>query len=409
MNNRKKIVIAIAVVATLIASIIVIRYPSPLGSIIVPDDYPSIQAAADHAFTGQTIFVRSGVYTEQNIVINKPLSLVGENPNNTILIGINTYRYNPPYVVQISADNVKISGFTIKSGDLGGIRVETIGSATQPNGVVITGNIVANNDGDGISTYGGINLIISNNYISNNGQFGLYDTSSYSSISQNAIIGNSGGVIVDSCNNVTIDNNLILNNGNGIALRWNGNFSVNSNNVTNNSGYGIEFGEGCNNSTVYSNNIDGNAVGINLLNFAITKSMVNNSDIIGIGTNDKVYQNNIDNLQNAFVQTAFPYGNITTAYEAIGNGTDVLSWDNDSVGNYWSDYTGNGTYVIDKNNIDHHPLTQPVNVLFNVPTLTPLVTGISLTIPLLLLVIAIVVGLVTLLLFRKHRKTAPAP
>jgi pectin methylesterase-like acyl-CoA thioesterase len=150
MNNRKKIIIAIIAVAILIASIIVIRFPSTLGSIVVPDDYSSIQNAVDHAFTGQTVFVRNGVFTEQYITINKPLSLIGENPNKTILVGTNNNKYSPPYVIQIFADNVKVSGFTITNGYLGGIRVETIGSIKQPSGVVITGNNIVNNTG-GIS------------------------------------------------------------------------------------------------------------------------------------------------------------------------------------------------------------------------------------------------------------------
>jgi hypothetical protein len=33
-------------------------------TITVPEDFPTIQTAVDHAFAGQTIFVRNGVYTE---------------------------------------------------------------------------------------------------------------------------------------------------------------------------------------------------------------------------------------------------------------------------------------------------------------------------------------------------------
>ena len=107
----------------------------------------------------------------------------------------------------------------------------------------------------------------------------------------------------------------------------------------------------------------------------------------------------MENSKNALVETAFSYGN-------FGNGTDIVSWDNGAVGNYWSDYYGNGTYVIDQNNIDHHPLTQQVDVSVKAPTLTPLPTGISITAPLLLLIIVIVVGIVSLLLFRRHQKSA---
>lgn len=66
MNNRKKLIIALIVVTILIASIIVIRFPAPLGAIIVPDDYSSIQTAVDHALAGQKIYVKNGIYTEES-------------------------------------------------------------------------------------------------------------------------------------------------------------------------------------------------------------------------------------------------------------------------------------------------------------------------------------------------------
>ena len=158
MENRKKVIIVITVAILLVASIyVIVRSPAPLGSIIVPDDYSSIQTAIDHAFAGQTIFVRNGVYQEQHITIDKRISLIGENSNSTILEGINNVKYPPPYVIQISANNVLVSGFTITNGFLGGIRVETLGSVNQPTGCTITGNNIMNNS-DGISTYGGEHL-----------------------------------------------------------------------------------------------------------------------------------------------------------------------------------------------------------------------------------------------------------
>ena len=409
MDNHKKLIIASIVVTILIASIIIVRLPAPLGSIIVPDDYSSIQSAVDHALAGQTIYVRNGIYTEQYITIDKPLSLIGDNPNSTILVGINNVKYSPPYVIQISADNVKVSGFTITNGSLGGIRVETLGSDKQPSGCIITGNNLLDN-AIGVSTYDGKDLTISNNQISNNTQYGIYVSTSNSDIFENSITGSGWfGILVDSCNDVSIDHNIIARNGNlqnngeqgGICLRWYGNFNVYANNITNNHGDGIQFSEGCSNSIVHDNNIEMNSVGVDLFNFAIS----NNSGNIGIGLDNQVYRNNLDNHENAFIQTTFAYGNISNIYYAIGNGTDVVSWDNGAVGNYWSDYNGNGIYVIDQNNVDHHPLTKQVDISFKTPTVMPLPTGISITAPLILLVMAIVFGIASLLLYKRHRKT----
>jgi len=373
MGNRKKWIIAVTVITILIASITVIRFPSTIGSIVVPDDYSSIQTAVDHAFTGQTIFVRNGIYTEQYVTINKPLSLIGENPENTILVGINNIKYPPPYVIQISADNVKVSGFTITNGDQSGIRVETIGSIKQPSGVVITGNNIVNNTG-GISDYDGDHLIIANNKISNNSQYGIQLYSSQSIVSGNLISDNGWEGLVVGTSNVTVTQNIIANNGfqeanvnrGGLCLIAGNNYEIYSNNISDNHVFGVQFAENCNNSDVSNNNIIGNDVGVDLLNF---------------GTDNKVYGNNLENSKNALVETAFSYGNISPISGAVGNGTDNVSWDNGEVGNYWSDYYGNGTYVIDQNNIDHHPFTQQVDISVNTPTLTPLSTGFSITVP----------------------------
>lgn len=342
MENRKKFIIAIVVIALFVTSLLVVRSPAPIGSIIVPDDYSSIQTAVDHAFVGQTIFVRNGLYTEQYITVNKSLSLIGENPENTILVGINNVKYPPPYVIQISADNVKVSGFTITNGYLGGIRVETIGSIKQPSGVVITGNNIMNNTG-GISDYDGDNLIIANNNISKNSQYGIQLYSSHSTISGNLIAQNGWTGLVIGTSDVTVTQNIIANNGfqadnvnrGGLWLIAGNNYEIYSNNITNNHVFGVQFAENCNNSKLINNNIIGNDVGVDLLNFALINS---SSPSIGIG--NVVYGNNLDNGKNALLETTLSYGNISLISGAIGNGTDVVLWDNGVVGNYWSDYNG---------------------------------------------------------------------
>ncbi len=60
------------------------------SALTVPDDYPAIQTAINSANEGDTIFVKGGTYREQQLIINKTLSLIGENPDNTEII------LNPP-------------------------------------------------------------------------------------------------------------------------------------------------------------------------------------------------------------------------------------------------------------------------------------------------------------------------
>jgi len=135
------------------------------------------------------------------------------------------------------------------------------------------------------------------------------------------------------------------------------------------------------------------------------QSITNNTDNIGIGLDNKVYDNSLKNQQNAYMQTAFAYGNISTITYAIGNGTDVVSWDNGIVGNYWSDYNGEGNYIIDAKNVDHHPLSQQVNISTSAPTTSNNTLTIAIIAPIVILAIIVF----SMLVYRRYRKTASKP
>ena len=85
-------------------------------TIVVPDDYGSIQEAINHAIDGDTVFVKSGTYHE-NLVVNKSLSLVGENVDTTIVDGNPPEGYRIP--VKVQCDNVSVSGFKLLYGYTG--------------------------------------------------------------------------------------------------------------------------------------------------------------------------------------------------------------------------------------------------------------------------------------------------
>ena len=63
------------------------------NTITVPDDYPTIQVAIARANEGDTVYVKNGVYYvgENNlIIIDKTISLIGEDPEKTIISGLFT-------------------------------------------------------------------------------------------------------------------------------------------------------------------------------------------------------------------------------------------------------------------------------------------------------------------------------
>jgi parallel beta-helix repeat protein len=107
-------------------------------TIVVPDDYSNIQAAIDSAAPGDTIFVRNGTYHE-SLTIEKIIVLVGEDKAITIINGLGEL-----VVVDISSDDVFMSGFTVLNGSTGV-------DVSYADGVVLSDIIVHNNTYDGIS------------------------------------------------------------------------------------------------------------------------------------------------------------------------------------------------------------------------------------------------------------------
>lgn len=48
-------------------------------------EYPTIQSAVDAAVNGDTIEVSAGTYTENVIITGKSISLIGEDPQETVI------------------------------------------------------------------------------------------------------------------------------------------------------------------------------------------------------------------------------------------------------------------------------------------------------------------------------------
>jgi parallel beta-helix repeat protein len=169
-KETKKAISAI-VIALLLTSMLLlslnIRLARAPATIIVPDDYSTIQAAINAASDGDTIFVRNGTYYE-NLIVNKSVSLVGENKTSTIIDGSKT---GGDTVTVTDVDNASISGFTIQGGRHG-IYVYPIWSAWC-NGTTITDNVVRNNTGNGIYLLSSSHSTILGNTVAFNGGAGI--------------------------------------------------------------------------------------------------------------------------------------------------------------------------------------------------------------------------------------------
>jgi parallel beta-helix repeat protein len=79
--------------------------------VVVPDDFGSIQQAIDNVKEGGKVFVHKGTYYE-NLTITKSVFLIGEDYKTTIIDS-----QGNATVVLVCADNVTLTGFTVKFSD----------------------------------------------------------------------------------------------------------------------------------------------------------------------------------------------------------------------------------------------------------------------------------------------------
>ena len=188
----------------------------------------------------------------------------------------------------------------------------------------------------------------------------------------NDVINNNQGIWIHYSSNNTISNNTISNNRQGLTLVTSYD-TVKNNTITNNTEYGIKLSWAFN--TVLKNTLMNNSHGVWVL--SSYNSFHNN-----------VFLNNSEQVHLSYAVDAYLDGCTESAtVKPIFN-----SWDNGEIGNYWSDYNGQGYYLIDENNIDHYPLTQAPNKL-NVGFILPIAVTI--------LAVSIVISL---LLYRRHEK-----
>jgi len=329
-------------------------------TLVVPEDYSTIQEAIDNTAEGDTVFVKNGVYqVDENtsIVISKTLSLIGEDPANTMILGAFSM-YPKNIAIRLAAPNITISGFTITNCRVA-IAIVNYYGEPYPSGCKIINNNIVNNS-EGIRPQRNDLLISGNNITKNQGGITGYNTENVI-IAGNNITENGYGINIGICRNITIIENQISGNTGGLNLYYYGPHFVYNNNITNNT-WGIRFAEGCGNATVYGNNITQNDVGVVLLNFP------NGGDVVVSGVGNTVFGNLFINNTKQVSQDEINYGNIPDTWSM---GTDIVSWDNSTIGNYWDDYSGfdeNGDaigdtpYIIDENNQDNYPLMEPFTI-----------------------------------------------
>ena len=219
--------------------------------------------ALDNASDDDIILVKSGIYQE-TLVINKSINLIGENQNNTILLSENAIKIeiidgeevinekDRINILTINATNCKINNFTFKTNEkykiTRGIVINSENNAimncnisgfynaieikqNSPNNS-ISKTIVSNNN-IGIQGIITENNFISDNYISNNTQQGIYffTKSDKNIFSKNIFINNKQALRVKGSDNNQIFNNYFYNNSYGVYLCCGANYNIIFNNT----------------------------------------------------------------------------------------------------------------------------------------------------------------------------------
>ena len=282
------------------------------SAIYVPDDYAKIQWAVDNASDGGTIIVRDGTYYE-NIIVNKQLTIKSENGYaNCIINGTGSN------VFVLNADGIRIEGFTI-TGGWNGIYLLGSDESRIRNNKFINGGLHA-----GTYLYGNI---VEDNTVNGKPLVYLEDEA-------DELVRNAGQVILVGCTNITVMNSELTNTNVGIELLGSDNCLISNNNISSNIWGGILIIDS-NDNIIYANNF------------------INNTC--------NAYSFGLANIWNSTEEITYTYkGSTYTNY----------------MGNYWDNYTGSDAntdgigdtpYSIDGDE-DYHPLREPFEIYFAVPT-----------------------------------------
>jgi parallel beta-helix repeat protein len=309
-------------------------------TIIVPDDYPTIQAAIDNASAGDTIFVRAGTY-DGHIEIDKPLTLKGENNQNTTL-RLQGASWGGIIGIHVIASNVTISGFhLISPKSTGGNSVMLIvvdGRAATADNCVIMDNVLEEYYTDALTLFGSHGDEVVDNVISSQDGSCTYLMSSSNCLLMNNTLSGSEwtGIFLDFSSNNTVSNNFITNQIDSLGLACGA----------------ITIGTYSGDNTVMGNTLVNNDYGVSCW---------------GYTQNNVIYHNNfVNNTQQAYDELRSPQ-------------PPANFWDNGypSGGNYWSDYHENDSFsgpyqnvtgsdgigdtplVIDAVSTDHYPRMSP--------------------------------------------------
>jgi len=170
--------------------------PLPVHNINTGLGYTTIQEAinANETQDGHTIFVEAGTYYE-NVVVNKTLSLIGENREATIIDGNGSGD-----AVTVLSNDTSLSSFTLQAPGFmnRALRLENVSSTT------IVDNTLTNSFSSVLLVFSDFNIIRDNNIAPGN-YYSIFHNSSHNTLTRNSI----GGLMFSGSFNNTLAENAI--------------------------------------------------------------------------------------------------------------------------------------------------------------------------------------------------------
>jgi nitrous oxidase accessory protein len=258
--NKCCAIIIIAIQLACLAAVLPAATKAIPSTLVVPDDFSTLTAAVGNASNGDTILVKNGIYYEQALIIDKPLTIISEtlhkailyfNPPKdiqTVVMGrsasFNSVSFKPSIIVE--ADNVYFSGFTIVNekmdyNDYPDMDVRNFGYViVEGNNVQIIDNILGTDQVTFHLTLNGDNIQATNNLVTQTiivvGSHETIDHNNVRSInlrsSFNTVANNSaGGLNVKGNNNTVSGNSFTPDRGGGGIQMSDANHNTFSNNT----------------------------------------------------------------------------------------------------------------------------------------------------------------------------------
>ncbi len=342
-------------------------------------DTNTIKDAVLLAENGDTLFIKKGVYKENNIEINKSLTLLGEegtvidgtNSGTILLVTSNNFHLKNIKIINVGVSYTKdfaavkisrINNFSIENVRLDQIFFGFLIEKSH-NGV-IKNNLITGTAKDEASSGNGIHIWHSSNMkISENEIYGMRDGIYFEFVKKSEIFNNKShdnvryGLHFMFSNNDSYHNNIFKDNGAGVAVMFSKFIVMHNNQFLHNWGsasYGLLLKE-IYDAEIYDNLFQENTIGLNAE--GCTRINYTNNIYLRNGWGVKIAG---ACYANVFVKNDFMHNSFDLAYNTKMN-------DNRFENNYWSEYTG---YDLDKNGIGDIPY-RPVKLFSYIVNRTP--------------------------------------